>query len=110
MRPGARLLWTARRRAGLSQRALSRRSGVPQPTISRIERELESPSADLLARLVDACGMELAVIERAGRGVDRTLILEQLRGSPSQRGRDAARGAEVLERLGAARPVDREAG
>ncbi|MEX2275719.1 MAG: helix-turn-helix transcriptional regulator [Actinomycetota bacterium] len=105
MRKGQRLLRTARRRAGLSQRALSRVCGVPQPTISRIERGLESPSADLLDRLVDACGMELLVVDRAGKGVDRTLIAHQLQLTPAQRAREGMRGAEVVERLEQARKV-----
>ena len=105
MRKGQRLLRTARRRAGLSQRALSRRSGIPQPTISRIERGLESPSADLLDRLVEACGMELLVVDHAGKGVDRTLIARQLRLTPAQRAREGARGADVLERLEHGRKV-----
>jgi transcriptional regulator with XRE-family HTH domain len=73
----------------LSQRALARLSGVPQPTISRTERDLESPNADLLARLVDACGMELTIVERAGRGVDRSLIREWVELSPAERVRRA---------------------
>ena len=40
------MLRMARRRAGLSQRELARRAGVPQPTVSRIERGQMSPSLD----------------------------------------------------------------
>jgi transcriptional regulator with XRE-family HTH domain len=72
---------------------------VSQATISRIESERESPSADLLSRLVEACGMELVVVERPGRGVDRSLIRALLEVSPRTRARDTARGPEVLEPL-----------
>src|SRR5438094_5665272 len=81
------LLRTARRRAGFSQRELARRSRVPQPAISRIERDLVSPTVDTLERLLKACGMELEVIPRPGEGVDRTLIWERLRMTPVQRAR-----------------------
>jgi transcriptional regulator with XRE-family HTH domain len=78
----------ARRRAGLSQRELARRSGVPQPSISRIERGLGSPTVDTLERLLRACGMELEPVDRPGEhDVDRTLIWEQLRMSDSARAR-----------------------
>lgn len=80
------LLRTARRRAQLSQRELGRHSGVPQPTVSRIESGRMSPSFDLLARLLQACGMELVAIESPAEGsVDRTLIRENLRLSPAER-------------------------
>ena len=49
----------ARRAAGISQRELSRRTGVPQSAIARIERGQQIPRADTLDRLLDACGFEL---------------------------------------------------
>ena len=51
----------ARRAAGLSQRELSRRTGVPQSAIARIERGLQVPRADTLERLLEACGFELRI-------------------------------------------------
>ena len=84
------IMRAGRRRAGLTQRALAKQAGVPQPTISRIERGLVSPSADTLQRLLRACGMELAAVERPGAGVDRTLIDERLRLTPGGRARQAA--------------------
>ena len=78
----------ARRRAGLSQRQLARRTGTPQPSISRIERGLVSPTVDTLERLIRACGMELEPIDRPGENdVDRTLIWENLRLTPADRAR-----------------------
>lgn len=79
------MLRMARRRAGLSQRELARRAGVPQPTVSRIERGLMSPSLDTLGPLIEACGMELEVVEHPGAGVDRGQIQDGLRRSPRER-------------------------
>ena len=99
------MLSMARRRAGFTQRELSRRTGVPQPSISRIERGLVSPSVDTLDKLVRACGMELEAIEREGVGVDRGQIVDLLRQSPAARLRHVARGAEVLKRFKEAKEV-----
>jgi transcriptional regulator with XRE-family HTH domain len=97
------ILRAGRRRRGLTQRGLARRAGVPQPTISRIERGLVSPSADTLQRLLRVCGMELAAVERPGAGVDRTLIQDRLRLTPGERVRQAAlewRRTEAFRRRG----------
>jgi transcriptional regulator with XRE-family HTH domain len=68
----------ARLQAGLSQRELARRSGVPQAAISRIERGLVSPRVDTLDRLLRACGKDVGLVVRPGTGLDRTLIRERL--------------------------------
>lgn len=67
-------LWVkeARRGAGLSQRELSRRSGVAQSAIARIELGQQIPRADTLERLVAACGFELRLGLSPGGGVDRS--------------------------------------
>jgi transcriptional regulator with XRE-family HTH domain len=85
------MLREARRVAGISQRELARRAGVPQPAVSRIEREHGSPRVDTLDRLLRQCGKELELVDRPGLGVDRTLIRERLRMSPGERARRAAR-------------------
>ncbi len=95
----ARMLNMARRRAGLSQRELARRTGTAQPTISRIERGLMSPTVATLEPLIRACGMELEIIERSGVGVDRTQLWERLRVSPAERFAGAVRSAIHVERL-----------
>jgi predicted transcriptional regulator len=95
----ARLLRYSRRSAGLTQRALARRSGLPQPTIARIESGAVSPRMDTLDRLLEACGMRLTVEVRAGRGVDRTAIRELLRLTPAERLASAAADARALEAL-----------
>jgi transcriptional regulator with XRE-family HTH domain len=100
----ARLLWGARRAAGLSQRALAKLSKVPQPTIAAIESGRQDPRFETLLALVEGCGQELAALPRPGEGVDRSLIREQLRLSPEQRLRAAGYNARALERfVGAAK-------
>jgi transcriptional regulator with XRE-family HTH domain len=95
------LLRTVRSRAGLSQRELARRTGVAQPALSRIERRVVSPSVDTLERLLAACGFELDVVHRPEGDVDRTLITERLRLSPTARVRRAEaewEGAQALRK------------
>jgi transcriptional regulator with XRE-family HTH domain len=81
------VLLEARGQAGISQRELARRSGVPQAAISRMERGLVSPRVETLDRLLRSCGRDLAIVERPGTGLDRTLIRERLRLTPAERGR-----------------------
>lgn len=56
----------ARRRRGLSQRALARLAGVPQSTISEIEAGLRQPTLPVLGRILD----------RMGRPVDLRLVAQ----------------------------------
>jgi transcriptional regulator with XRE-family HTH domain len=93
------MLSMARRRAQLSQRELARRAGVPQPTISRIENGVVSPTLDTLTRLIRACGMRLRPTDDLTVGVDRTLIREAIRRSPRERWWYAIDAAERLDRM-----------
>lgn len=95
----AAIVRTARRRAGLTQRELARRSGIPQPTISRIERGLVSPTFDTLRPLVEAAGMQLQLAEPVSDGVDRSLIREQLRRSPAERLAYATQAANAFSAM-----------
>ena len=65
------LLFDARRRSGLTQAELAERAGVVRPLISQYETGRKDPSVSMLARLLDACGMELrmhaAVISEADK-------------------------------------------
>ena len=79
------MLLEARRGARISQRELSRRSGVPQAAISRIEHGLVSPRIETMDRLLRACGKDLELVVRPGTGLDRTLIRERLRLSVAER-------------------------
>jgi transcriptional regulator with XRE-family HTH domain len=95
----------ARRRAGLSQRELAALTGVAQPTIARIERDLVDPLVGTLTRLLSACGEELEARPILGAGVDRSEIRELLRMTPAQRLATLVTEAAAAERLVDARPV-----
>lgn len=55
-----RRLKVHREHAGLSQRALAARAGVPSSSVSLIENEKVSPSVSSLKRLLDALGISLS--------------------------------------------------
>jgi transcriptional regulator with XRE-family HTH domain len=95
----------ARRAAGFSQRELSRRTGVPQAAIARIERGLQMPRADTLERLLQACGFELRLGPIRGGGVDRSQLREWIDFSPAERLERAAGYGRMVERMRSARPV-----
>jgi transcriptional regulator with XRE-family HTH domain len=85
------ILKEARLRADLTQRELAARADVPQPAISRIERDRVSPRIDTLDELLRNCGLALDLVDRPGRDVDRTLIRERLALSVPERARLTAR-------------------
>ena len=95
----ARMLRYARRRAGMTQRALAVATGVPQSSIARIETGITSPRVDTLLRLLRATGSELEAAPRLGEGVDRSLIRATLAMTPDERGRSAASAGRALARL-----------
>jgi transcriptional regulator with XRE-family HTH domain len=95
----ARILRTARRRAGLTQRALAAAAGIPQSTVARIELGSLSPRANTLERLLRAAGQSLSSEPALGIGVDRTQMRERLRLTPGQRLTLAAADAAGLARL-----------
>lgn len=99
----------ARRRAGLSQRELARRSGVAQPTVSRIEAGRMSPTFDTLNALAAACGMEISVLERGGGGADVAMVRDLLRMTPAERLAYHTQGGRVLQRMRAAKRMPRPA-
>jgi predicted transcriptional regulator len=103
----ARTLRLARRRAGLTQRALATRTGIAQPTIARIERGKDDPRVSTLGRLLGACDEVLEALPQAGVGVDRTEIRRLLDLSPGDRARTLAEDATVLDRLDRARGATR---
>lgn len=89
----------ARTIAGISQRELAARSGIAQPVIARIESGRTSPRTDTLDRLLSACGFDLTLVPRAGKGIDRTAMREIARLSPAQRLHMAASEANALSGL-----------
>ncbi|MGK2876482.1 MAG: helix-turn-helix domain-containing protein [Nocardioides sp.] len=54
----------ARRGSGLSQRALARRSGTSQPTLSEYERGGKSPTLAVVERIVSSSGFDLDLSPR----------------------------------------------
>lgn len=102
------LLVEARRRAGLSQAELSRRSGVPPSLIGRYERYEVIPSLERLRALLKAAGFELSMrlakLDEADH--DQVLIERELRRTPAERFR---RGLTASRRLRALAPAPRGA-
>jgi transcriptional regulator with XRE-family HTH domain len=74
MSMSGRMAKYARRRAGLTQRQLAAKVGIPQETIARIEAGRVDPRVGTLDRLLEGCGYALEVMPRLGIGVDRTQI------------------------------------
>lgn len=92
--PG-QLLKDARLRRGVSQKRLAIRAGTTQSAISRIERGHISPTIETLAELLHLLGEELVLDAReSNSGIDRAMIRESFRLTPSQR---SARGREFAE-------------
>lgn len=60
------LIPSVRRRSGLSQSELARRSGTSRPTLSAYEHGRVSPTLDTLERIVEATGHELVARRRLG--------------------------------------------
>jgi transcriptional regulator with XRE-family HTH domain len=80
------LLRHARRRHGLTQRQLAARARTSQAAVSRIERDLVSPSVATLAAWLDLMGEELQLgAEPIDYGHDRTLNELNLLLTPDER-------------------------
>jgi transcriptional regulator with XRE-family HTH domain len=62
-----------RRHVGMSIAELSRRSGVPRPNISRIERGLVDPRLSTIERLLAALTLGLDVTPRRPVGLEEVL-------------------------------------
>jgi transcriptional regulator with XRE-family HTH domain len=101
MTPG-RLLRDARRRHGVTQEQLAARARTSQAAISRIERDVVSPSVSTLATLLDLLGEELELSATPiDYGHDRSLIEENFVYSPELRIERLAswsRGMKELQR------------
>ena len=85
MSMASRMLRHARRRAGLTQRELAARVGIPQETIARIESGRVDPRVGTLDRLLEGCGFGLEHLPRLGIGIDRPQIRERLAMDPDAR-------------------------
>ena len=85
MTPGE-LLRDARRRHGVTQEQLAARARTSQAAISRIERDVVSPSVSTLTTLLDLLGEELELTSSPiDYGHDRTLIRRNLEMSVAER-------------------------
>lgn len=82
--PG-RMVRHARLRAGLTQRQLAAKAGIPQESIARIERGRVDPRVGTLDRLLEACEFGLETMPRLGIGIDRPQIRERLDLTPGAR-------------------------
>src|SRR3972149_4552502 len=74
----------ARTRAGLTQRELAARAGTSQAAVARYERRRTVPDLRTLARLVEACGLELRLSIAEPDRHDRVLLRDNLRPTPAQ--------------------------
>lgn len=85
--PSSGQLLRARRRAhGLSQQRLARRARTTQAAVSRIERDVVSPSLATLAGLLEVMGEELELSARPAEAHwDRGHLQDMLRRPPEQR-------------------------
>ena len=101
----ARALRWARRRAGLTQRELSAKTGIPQSTIGRIESGAVDPRVATLTKLLRACGYDLEVEPLLGIGVDRSQLREMLALTPSERFSQLPQDARVIEMFATARKI-----
>jgi ribosome-binding protein aMBF1 (putative translation factor) len=60
----ARQIVELREKHRLTQIELSEKSGIPQAQISRIERGVISPTTTTVAKLAEALGADLRIVER----------------------------------------------
>jgi transcriptional regulator with XRE-family HTH domain len=80
------LLRDARGRAGLTQAELARRLGISQAAVAKLERPTANPTIATLEAALRGAGRQLVLgTEPLKRGIDETLVFEQLRLSPEQR-------------------------
>src|SRR5438094_9707522 len=90
------LVRTARLRQGITQRELARRSRIPQPMISSIERGVQDPRYSTLERILAAVDHEVDFVPHAGGGVDRTQVIEAVPLTPDARLIQRAQGTRSL--------------
>ena len=95
------MLREARTAAGLTQRELAARAGVPQPAIARIESGASSPRVDTLARLLAACDRQVAHVRRRSTvdPQDWAQVQDNLRRTPDQRLRNLEVAARAMTEL-----------
>jgi transcriptional regulator with XRE-family HTH domain len=103
MHPAA-LLRQARSEAGLTQAEVARRLGVSQGAVAKLERPGANPTVATLDNALQSFGRRLVLSARPKRGIDETLVAQQLRLTHQQRLEQLERMYEVgrgLARAGA---------
>ena len=87
----ARLIRTARRRAGLSLRELAERARTSHSTLAAYEQARKTPNVDTLDRILTACGFR----------VDVTLAPRppEIAADPAARGRELVEVLELAEQF-----------
>lgn len=94
------LIRTARQRHGLTQTQLATRARTTQAAISRIERDLVSPSVSTVVRLLDSMGERLDLgAHSIDYGFDVTLNEANLALSPEERIRSQVQRANAIREL-----------
>ncbi|WP_051246811.1 helix-turn-helix transcriptional regulator [Nocardioides halotolerans] len=101
---GNDLVREARKRAGLTQRALAERAGTTQSAIARLESGRTRPAFDDVLRLVRLCGLDLDVmlVLRDDSDWHQALAAGEL--TPSgrvERAQHVARQLQVIREAGA---------
>lgn len=97
----AAILQLARLKAGLSQRGLAERAGVPTTMISAYERGKRQPTMPTLLRLIEAAGFELRMRLETFDPHDAILAGNETRRAPHER----ARRDRQIEAWRRAKPV-----
>lgn len=101
----ANLLKLARIKAGVSQRELARRAGVPQTMISRIESGKQQPSLPTLSRVLAAIDLDLRIRLEAYDDHDDVLDRRMAKASPKERARLLAAHERLDREFREARPA-----
>jgi transcriptional regulator with XRE-family HTH domain len=84
--PPSALLKIARTSAGLTQAELARRLGISQAAVAKLEGPRANPTVATLESALRGVGQQLVLAtEPLKRGIDETLVFEQLKLSPEQR-------------------------
>jgi transcriptional regulator with XRE-family HTH domain len=80
------MLKVARTGAGVTQAELARRLGISQAAVAKLESPHANPTIATLASALRGVGQQLVLTtEPLKRGIDETLVFEQLRLTPQQR-------------------------
>jgi transcriptional regulator with XRE-family HTH domain len=93
----ATVIRDARHRAGVSQRELGRRAGLPGSAIGRWERGEVEPAFRTVADLLGTLGYELVLEHHDDAGHDLTLIRRSLARSPAARLADLVEAVRALD-------------